>query len=114
MTCVSCAARIEKRLNRLDGVDATVNYASEKATVRFDPSRVTLEQLIAAVEAIGYGAALPRAVTDATQRDNGEGAGRGLARRLLAAILLTAPLTLVAMVPPLQFSGWEWLALALA
>src|SRR5215207_2811866 len=114
MTCASCAARIEKRLNRLEGVEATVNYATEKAAMRFDPARVDIEALVAAVEAIGYGAALPRAATDATRRDDGEAAARTLKHRLAAAALLTVPLVLLAMVPPLQFGGWEWLALALA
>ena len=64
MTCTSCAARIEKKLNTLEGVEASVNYATEQASVAFDPARVQLEQLISTVEAAGYGAALPRAATD--------------------------------------------------
>jgi len=64
MTCASCAARIEKKLNKLDGVAATVNFASEHAAVAFDPSRVSVEQLIGAVEAAGYEAALPEAVSE--------------------------------------------------
>ena len=59
MTCASCANRIERKLNKLDGVTATVNYATEKATVDFDPAAVAPEQLVAAVEAAGYRAALP-------------------------------------------------------
>ena len=61
MTCASCAARVEKRLNRLEGVAASVNYATETATVDFDPSRVAPEGLVEAVEAAGYGARLPAA-----------------------------------------------------
>ncbi len=114
MTCAGCATRIERTLNKLDGVEATVNYATEGAAVRFDPGRIGVEKVIAAVEAIGYGAALPRAATDVVQDDAAENAARWLRRRLLVAAVLSAPLTVLAMVPPLQFSGWEWLALALA
>jgi Cu+-exporting ATPase len=114
MTCASCAARIEKKLNKLEGVEASVNYATEAASVTFDPARVRLEQLIRTIETIGYGAALPRAATDVTQAAEPEGALRGIRHRLASAALLTAPLALVAMLPPLQFSGWELLALALA
>jgi Cu+-exporting ATPase len=114
MTCASCAARIEKKLNRLDGVEASVNYATEAASVTFDPARVKIEELIQTVEAIGYGAALPRAAGDVTQTDEPEDALRVIRRRLAGAAVLTAPLALLAMVPPLQFSGWEWVALALA
>jgi Cu+-exporting ATPase len=114
MTCASCAARIEKKLNKLEGVEASVNYATEEAAVRFDPARVQLEQLISAVETIGYGAALPRAATDAAHADEPVDALRVIRRRLAPAAVLTAPLTLLALVPPLQFSGWEWLALGLA
>ncbi len=108
MTCASCAARIERKLNKLDGVDATVNYATEAAAVTYDPSVVSVDDLIATVEAVGYHAALPTEVTDA--RDP----SRAIRTRLAVAVVLTAPLTAVAMVPQLQFDGWEWLALALA
>ena len=111
MTCASCAARIERKLNKLEGVEATVNYATEQATVRFDPARVELEDLIRSVGAIGYGAALPRAVTGA---DSGEDAVRSLRQRLIVAAALSAPLTFLALLSPLQFAGWEWIAVALA
>ena len=114
MTCASCAARIEKKLNKLEGVEASVNYATEQASVTFDPAHVRLEQLIRTVETIGYAAALPRAAADVTQADEPDEALGAVRRRLVGATLLTAPLALLAMVPPLQFSGWEWLALALA
>jgi P-type Cu+ transporter len=114
MTCASCAARIEKKLNKLEGVEASVNYATEGASVTFDPERVRLEQLIRAVEAIGYGAALPRAAADVTQADEPDDALRTIRRRLVGAAALTAPLVLLQLVPPSQVSGWEWLALALA
>ena len=108
MTCASCAARIERKLNRLDGVEATVNYATEAATVSFDPRAVSLDDLIATVEGVGYHASLPSGATELADP---------VARartRLAVAVLLTAPLAVVAMVPQLQFDGWEWLALVLA
>ena len=108
MTCASCAARIERKLNRLDGVEATVNYATEAAAVTYDPSAVSVDDLIAAVEKVGYHAALPDET--APPRD----LAQAIKTRLVVAVLLTAPLTVVAMVPSLQFDGWEWLALALA
>ena len=114
MTCASCAARIERKLNKLDGVEASVNYATEQAAVSFDATKVGLEDLVRAVEAAGYGAALPRAAGDATQAAEAERATRLLRTRLWVAAALTAPLVLLAMIEPLQFSGWEWLALALA
>jgi Cu+-exporting ATPase len=114
MTCAGCATRIERTLNKLDGVEATVNYATEGAAVRFDPGRIGVEKVIAAVEAIGYGAAVPGAAADTAQEDAAESAARWLRRRLLVATVLSVPLTVLAMVPPVQFSGWEWLAFALA
>jgi Cu+-exporting ATPase len=114
MTCAACAARIERKLNALDGVEAAVNYATEQATVAFDRGRIDADALVAAVEAIGYGAALPRAGADTTQVDAAERATRRLRLRLLVAAVLTAPLALLAMLPPLQFDGWPWLAFALA
>jgi Cu+-exporting ATPase len=114
MTCASCVARIERRLNKLEGVDATVNFATEQATVRHDPS-VTVDDLVSAVEAAGYGArpVLP-ADDDSTGHHHHEEAASVLRRRLVVAIALTAPVAVLAMVSPLQFSGWEWLALVLA
>ena len=114
MTCASCAARIERKLNKLDGVEASVNYATEQASVEFDPARVQLERLIRTIEAIGYGAALPRAAADVTQAREPDDALRMLRRRLVGAAVLTVPLTLLQLVPQLQFPGWEWLALGLA
>lgn len=111
MTCASCAARVERKLNKLDGVEATVNYATEEAAVSFDPTHVDVEALIRAVEATGYTAAPPRSSDDA---EAGENETRTLQARLLAAALLSAPLVVFAMVPPAQFDGWEWLALALS
>jgi P-type Cu+ transporter len=107
MTCASCAARIEKKLGRVDGVDAVVNFATEEATVTYDASRVELEDLLRAVESAGYGAHVH---SDAAGSDDSQ----PLLKRLVGAAVLTAPLVLLAMVPPLQFSGWEWAAFALA
>ena len=108
MTCASCAARIERKLNKLEGVEATVNYATEEASVSFDPAAVSVDALIATVEAVGYHAALP---TDASEAPD---VARAVRTRLVVALVLTAPLAVLAMVTPLQFDGWEWLALALA
>ncbi|HYP46389.1 MAG TPA: heavy metal translocating P-type ATPase [Propionibacteriaceae bacterium] len=107
MTCASCAARIEKRLNRLDGVTATVNYATEKARVRF---RVELgqEQLVAAVEKAGYSATLE------TSPAEGAEPADALHRRLALSIALSLPVVALAMVPEWQFPYWQWVSLALA
>jgi len=114
MTCAACASRIERKLNKLDGVEATVNYATEEAAVSFDASKLDVDALITAVEAIGYGAGLPRDGVDASRDDRSEAAAVWLRRRLVLALALSAPLTLLGMVPPLQFDGWEWLAFGLA
>jgi Cu+-exporting ATPase len=108
MTCASCAARIERKLNKLDGVDATVNFATERASVAFDPDCVTVDELCGAVESAGY-----RAHPHETGHEH-DHADDVLGRRLALAIVLTAPLVLLGMVSALQFSGWEWLAFALA
>ena len=108
MTCASCAIRIEKRLNRLEGVTATVNYASEQAAVAFDPKQVAVDDLIAAVGAAGYHAALPREALGA------EDAAAPYRLRLLLGVALSVPLLVLAWVPPARFPGWEWLALVLA
>ena len=107
MTCASCAARIEKRLNKLDGVAATVNFASEHAAVAFDPDQVRVADLIDAVEAAGYGAALPEAVTD-------EDPARPYRVRLLVAVVLTVPLVVFAWVDAARPPGWQWASLVLA
>jgi Cu+-exporting ATPase len=112
MSCASCAARIEQRLNRLDGVEATVNLATEQANVRYRGS-VTVDELVGAVEAAGYGAQVASAHEHEGHDHEDEPAGV-LTRRLALAAVLTLPVALLAMVPPLQFSGWEWVALALS
>jgi len=111
MTCASCAARIEKRLNRLDGVQAAVNYATERASVTFDPGRATPDDLLAAVERAGYGATLPAAPATAKEAEDPT---RALRVRLIWAAALSVPVLLLSMVPPLQFDNWQWLSLQLA
>ncbi len=114
MTCASCANRIERKLNKLDGVNATVNYATEKAKVTFD-SDVTPETLVAAVEQAGYGASvpLPRTV-DHSQDEPEVDPVAPLRQRLLVSAALTVPVIAMAMVPALQFTYWQWLSLTLA
>ena len=113
MTCASCANRIERKLNKLDGVTATVNYATEKAAVDFDAAVVAPEELVGAVEAAGYGATLPSA-----QPADGEDAGRdesdALRSRLAVSAVLALPTLLISMIPALQFDNWQWLVLNLA
>jgi Cu+-exporting ATPase len=106
MTCASCAARIEKKLNRLDGVQASVNYATEKARVLY-PAPLHVDDLIKVVEATGYGAALPR--PDAEPVDH----AAVLRTRLIWALVLGVPVIALAMVPAWQFPGWQWVSLAL-
>ncbi|MCV7192451.1 copper-translocating P-type ATPase [Mycolicibacterium brumae] len=117
MTCVSCANRIERRLNKLDGVDATVNYATEKATVRV-PEGLDPEQLIAEVEKTGYTAALP-APRKSRPDDTAEPADAdpelsSLRTRLIVSAVLTVPVIAMAMIPALQFPYWQWASLTLA
>ncbi|MFB6772618.1 heavy metal translocating P-type ATPase [Streptomyces sp. NPDC056337] len=120
MTCASCAARIEKKLNRMDGVSATVNYATEKAKVSYG-GEVSVPDLIATVEATGYTAHEPEPVraepAPGTEPDAPPGDGdalRPLRQRLVTAVLLAVPVIAMAMVPALQFEYWQWLSLTLA
>jgi Cu+-exporting ATPase len=120
MTCASCAARIEKKLNRIEGVTATVNYATEKAAVVYPPE-VSAADLISVVEATGYGASLPAppsaAADEAPSAEAASArasAGTSLSQRLLISALLAAPVLLLSMIPALQFRNWQWLALVLA
>ncbi|WP_274912358.1 heavy metal translocating P-type ATPase [Streptomyces sp. WZ-12] len=120
MTCASCAARIEKKLNRMDGVEARVNYATEKAKVVFR-SDVSVGDLIATVEATGYSAQEPAPVAPAAGGDAVDGAQgggepdalRSLRQRLITAVALAVPVIALAMVPALQFTYWQWLSLTL-
>jgi len=120
MTCASCAGRIERKLNQLEGVEATVNFATEKASVTYDSEAVETDDLIGAVEAAGYKAKLPsdtkpsRVKGDRVLEDEREAELRGLRRRLIVAAALSVPILLVAMIPPLQFDYWQWLSLQLA
>jgi Cu+-exporting ATPase len=121
MTCASCAARIEKKLNRLDGVSATVNYSTEKAKVTYAGS-VTPQDLIATIEATGYTAALPApkvsSATGATagdvEQDEKDQVVSSLRQRLVICAVLSLPVLLLSMIPVLQFKNWQWLALTLA
>ncbi|GGX21530.1 heavy metal translocating P-type ATPase [Streptomyces chartreusis] len=114
MTCASCAARIEKKLNRMDGVTATVNYATEKAKVSYGGD-VSVPDLIATVEATGYTAREPAPpVQDAPEDTGGDDELRPLRQRLITAVTLAVPVVAMAMVPALQFEYWQWLSLTLA
>ncbi|WP_102194800.1 heavy metal translocating P-type ATPase [Microbacterium aurantiacum] len=114
MTCASCAMRIEKKLNKLDGVQASVNYATEKAKVTvpegYDPAL-----LIAEVEKTGYTAAFPRTeVAKAAEGHADDPELTSLRQRLIGSIVLTVPVIAMAMIPALQFTYWQWASLALA
>ena len=115
MTCASCAMRIEKKLNKLDGVSATVNYATEKARVTA-PAGFGTAALIAEIEKTGYRAALPAATNSAPdsegQREDPE--LTSLRHRLIGSIVLSVPVIVLAMAPTLQFTYWQWASLVLA
>ena len=118
MTCASCAARVEKKLNRLDGVAATVNYATERARVSF-PASIGTDELIAVVEQAGYTAVLPAPQpAEAELEAGGPSPDRdeegSLRRRLLVSAALAVPVAVLAMVPAAQFRNWQWLSLTLA
>jgi Cu+-exporting ATPase len=118
MTCAACAARIEKKLNRLDGVTATVNYATEKASVAFPADGLTTDDLIATVRSLGYDAHLPApppapaaaGPTDTTSSTTAD----PLRQRLVTATVLGLPVLVLSMVPAWQFRNWQWLAFALS
>ncbi|MCA1569095.1 MAG: cadmium-translocating P-type ATPase [Chloroflexi bacterium] len=112
MTCASCATRVEKKLNRLEGVEATVNYATERASVAFAPDAPTTpEDVIAAVEHAGYEAVMPSTDTETHVQHDPVDALRG---RLIFAAAATVPLLALGMIPPLQFDNWQWISLQLA
>jgi Cu+-exporting ATPase len=113
MTCASCANRIEKRLNKLDGVEASVNYATEAASVEYDPAHVDPDQLIEAVEGAGYHATLPSADAGPSAEAQADPLVL-LRRRMLFAAALAVPVFLMSMIPVLQFDNWQWLSLQLA
>ncbi|MGW7277693.1 heavy metal translocating P-type ATPase [Streptomyces sp. NPDC054844] len=119
MTCASCAARVEKKLNRMDGVTATVNYATEKARISY-PAATGVADLIATVVKTGYTAEEPAPPPEPTvEAEHPEGTGAdpeltALRGRLVVSVLLAAPVVLLAMVPALQFDNWQWFSLTLA
>ncbi|WP_277327643.1 heavy metal translocating P-type ATPase [Streptomyces sp. JH14] len=118
MTCASCAARIEKKLNRMDGVEATVNYATEKARVRYRGEDVSVQDLIATVEKTGYTAQQPappvRGDAAPTEEAPGPDELTLLRQRLVTAVVLAVPVIAMSMIPVLQFDNWQWLSLTLA
>ncbi|WUC42518.1 heavy metal translocating P-type ATPase [Streptomyces cellulosae] len=116
MTCASCAARVEKKLNRMEGVTATVNYATEKARIAYPPG-VEVADLITTVVKTGYTAEEPAPPQRDAQEDTASGKDPGTAAlrtRLIVSALLALPVVLLAMIPPLQFDNWQWLSLTLA
>ncbi|MER7191813.1 heavy metal translocating P-type ATPase [Streptomyces flaveolus] len=120
MTCASCAARVEKKLNRMDGVSATVNYATEKARITY-PATTPVADLVATVVKTGYTAEEPAPPPEpAAEDESRQGAEdddpelSALRRRLVVSAVLAAPVVLLAMVPALQFDNWQWLSLTLA
>ncbi|MPV36019.1 heavy metal translocating P-type ATPase [Georgenia subflava] len=117
MTCASCAMRVEKKLNKLDGVTATVNYATEKARVSV-PDGIDAAALIAEVEKTGYTAVLPKVESSgAGESDEGEKEDSeltALRHRLIGSVVLSVPVIAMAMIPALQFTYWQWASLALA
>ena len=125
MTCAACAVRIEKQLNRLDGVSASVNYATERASIDFDAASVGVDGLISRVESTGYTAVAPSAGSSSTESSRGgssSAAGsttedprlRDLRHRLVGSAVLALPVLVLSMVPALQFRNWQWLCFALA
>jgi Cu+-exporting ATPase len=111
MTCASCAARVERKLNKVDGVSATVNYATEKAQVDY-PAAVSVDDLVGVVESAGYTAQPPApAADDASTREE---PARSLRQRLLVSAAPAVPVIVLAMVPAWQFTYWQWLSLTLA
>src|SRR4029453_17157582 len=117
MTCASCANRIERKLNKLDGVTATVNYATERARVSA-PVGVTVEDLVGTVRQAGYDATRRRETAhEAADGQDGTAVDdptRSLRQRLLISTVLTVPVIVMAMVPAWQFTHWQWLSLTLA
>ena len=115
MTCASCAARVEKKLNKLDGVTATVNFATEKARVTYGGD-VTPEQLVATVDDAGYQAHLPAPEGSATESKTTveDDPTASIRQRLLISLVLTVPVIAMAMFPAMQFTNWQWLSLTLA
>ncbi len=116
MTCTSCAARIERKLNRIDGVSASVNYATEKATVSYDPAKLGPADLVTTVEQTGYAARLPQPQgnDDDALAGDADPELAALRQRLVVSAALTVPVLVLAMVSGAQFDNWQWLSLTLA
>ena len=113
MTCASCAARVERKLNRVGGVTATVNLATETARVSF-PDGVAVADLIAVVERTGYTVALPAPAGPAAAAAANSGNSAASRRRLSLILALAVPVMVLAMLPAARFTGWQWVSLALA
>ncbi|HEY9334964.1 MAG TPA: cation transporter, partial [Kribbella sp.] len=111
MTCASCAARVEKKLNRMEGVTATVNYATEKAKVTYADG-ISTDDLVATVEKTGYTASLPTPAAEPADDEPDE--LKPLRERLIASIVLAVPVIAFGMIPALQFDSWQWASLTLA
>ena len=119
MTCTSCSSRVERKLNKVDGVEATVNFATEEASVSYDPTTTSVEDLIKVVENAGYGAfSMSEDDEPESADDEGESARDAqtddLLRRTLISGALSLPVMLVSMIPALQFTNWQWAAAILA
>jgi P-type Cu+ transporter len=110
MTCASCAHRVERKLNKMTGVTASVNYATERATVTF-PAGVSVADLVATVEATGYTATVPQPTVPQPEEPD---TALGWRRRLVVAVVLAVPVIVLSMVPAAQFDGWQWVSLVLA
>ena len=115
MTCAACAARIEKKLNKIDGVSATVNYATSKATVTSSGVSAEVASLIKTIEDLGYGAVAPKVEDgESTTEIATEAHLVDVRRRLAVSTVCALPVMLMSMIRPLQFDGWQWVSLALA
>lgn len=121
MTCTSCSSRVERKLNKVDGVEATVNFATESASIEYDPSTSTPDSLIEVVRGAGYDAF---ALTEEQEADSEETANpvdearaqeaKDLLRRTIISAAISTPIMVVSMLPALQFTNWQWAAAILA
>ena len=107
MTCTSCSSRVERKLNKLDGVSASVNFATEAAAIEYDSQTVSPQELISVVEGAGYGA-FDMAAAKAEEPQAEKKSDRGLLRRTVISGALSLPLMVVSMWPALQFQNWQW------
>ena len=115
MTCAACAARIEKKLNKIDGVSATVNYATSKATILHENGSTEVDSLIKTIEDLGYGAVAPKIEEgESTAEIATEAHLIDIRRRLVVSAICALPVMLMSMIRPLQFDGWQWVSLVLA